>query len=245
MTAFDQAWSLVKAPIDVYSDRGRVREVGDDEMLYSGGDFRDYPRYYSDDPDVALHYALYGSAVPYTDMRGIRDTEGKPIPSMRRTIPSISIIDPRDFQEPDIGFMQEDPYSPGIGVMDEDNMGERLSHDRVVELLRDYIDEGRYRGVIGGTTGELFTPEQRLRHAKDALSRLMAYRDNESLERFNFSPPSYEMDDDVFRTSEYDDFMETLGHEDSLVEMLGEWDDLEDWQRKAAIKAGLSEDDWI
>lgn len=245
MTAFDQAWLVVKAPIDVYSDRGRVREVGDDEMLYSGGDFRDDPRYYSDDPDIALHYALYGSAIPYTDYRGRRDTGGKAIPPMRRTIPSISIIDPRDFQEPDIGFMQEDPYSPGIGVMDEDNMGERLSHDRVVELLREYIDEGRYRGALGGTTGELFTPEQRLRHAKDALSRLMAYRDNESLERFNSSPPSYEMDDDVFRTSEYDDFMETLGHDDSMVEMLGEWDDLEDWQRKAAEEVGYSEDDWI
>ena len=245
MTAFDRAWRLVKAPIDVYSDRGRVREIGDDEMLYSGGDFKDNPRYYSGDPDIALHYALYGSAVPYVDSFGRRDTSGKAIPPMRRTIPSISIIDPRDFQEPYIGIMQEDPYSPGIGVMDDDYMGERLPHDRVVELIQEYIDEGRYRGAIGGTTGELFTPEQRLRHAKDALSRLMAYRDNESLERFNSSPPSYEMDDDVFRTSEYDNFMETLGHDDSLVEMLGEWDDLEDWQRKIAIEAGLSEDDWI
>ena len=245
MTAFDQAWLVVKAPIDVYSDRGRVREIGDDEMLFSGGDFREEPRYYSNDPDIALHYALYGSAIPYTDYRGRRDTGGKAIPPMRRTIPSISIIDPRDFQESEFGIMQEDPYSPGIGVMDEDNMGERLSHDRVVELLREYIDEGRYRGALGGTTGELFTPEQRLRHAKDALSRLMAYRDNESLERFNSSPPSYEMDDDVFRTSEYDDFMETLGHDDSMVEMLGEWDDLEDWQRKAAEEVGYSEDDWI
>ena len=244
MNPFDIAWNLVKAPIDVYSDRGRDREITDDEMLYSGGDFRDEPRYYSTDPDIALHYALYGSAVPYTDFRGQRDTKGKSPPPMRRTIPSISIINPRDFQEPYIGIMQEDPYSPGFGVMDEDNMGDRLSHDRVAELLRDYIDEGRYRGVIGATTGDLFTPEQRARHAKDALSRLMAYRDNESLERFNSSPPSYEMDDDVFRTSDYDDFMATLGHDDSLVEMLGEWDDLEDWQRKAAIEAGYSEDDW-
>lgn len=254
LTAFDTAWALVKAPIDVYSDRGRVREISDDEMLYSGGDFRDDPRYYSTDADIALHYALYGSAVPYSDRRGRRDTQDKPIPPMRRTIPSISIIDPRDYSDRDeegnytsanIPPMTEDPYSPGIGVMDEDNMGDRLSHDRVIELLEEYIDEGRYKGVMGGTTGELFSDQQRGQHAKDALSRLIAYRNNESLERFNPKPPSYEMDGDVFRTAEYDDFIQTLGYDDSMADILGEWNDLEDWQREAAIEAGYSEDDWI
>jgi len=244
--AFQRSWSVVKAPIDVYSsDRGRVREIGDDEMLYSGSDFRDHPRYYSDDPDIALHYALYGSAIPYADVNGRRDMKNKPTPSMRRTIPSISIIDPRDYQEPEVGIMQEDSFSPGIGVIDDDNMGNRLSHDRVIELLQEYIDGGRYKGVIGGTTGELFSSEQREQHAKDALSRLMAYRNNESLEMFNPKPPTYEMDSDVFRTAEYDDFIETLGYDDNMVEMLGEWDDLEDWQREAAIESGYSEDDWI
>jgi len=244
--AFQRSWSVVKAPIDVYSnDRGRVRVIGDDEMLYSGSDFRDHPRYYSDDPDIALHYALYGSAIPYADVNGRRDTKNKPTPSMRRTIPSISIIDPRDYQEPEVGIMQEDPFSPGIGVMDDDSMGDRLSHDRVIELLQEYIDGGRYKGAMGGTTGELFSSEQRGQHAKDALRRLVAYRNNESLERYNPNPPTYEMDSDVFRTAEYDDFIETLGYDDSMVEMLGEWDDLEDWQREAAIESGYSEDDWI
>lgn len=245
MTAFDRAWLLMKAPIDVYSDRGRVREIGDDEMLYSGGDFRDEPRYYSTDPDIALHYALYGSAVPYSDFKGRRDAQGKSSPPMRRTIPSISIIDPSDFQEPDILPMTEDPFSPGIGVMDEDNMGERLSHDQVIELLQEYIDEGRYRDALGGTTGELFSLEQRGQHAKDALNRLRAYRNNESLERFNPRPPTYSMDGDVFRTAEYDDFIATLGYDDSMKWLLGEWEDLEDWQREAAEEAGYSEEDWI
>lgn len=242
------AWDLMKSPIDVYSDRGRVREIEDDEMLFSGGDVRDDPRYYSDDLDIALHYALYGSAIPYTGkgiQMNIRDTQGKSIPPMRRTIPSISTIDPRDYPEDERGMMQEDPFSPGIGVMDEDNMGDRRPHDKVIELLQEYIDEGRYNNVMGGTTGELFSPEQRGKHAKDALSRLMAYRNNESLERFNPSPPSYEMDGDVFRTAEYDDFIETLGRDDSMADMLGDWNDLEDWQREAAIEAGYSEDDWI
>ena len=53
------------------------------------------------------------------------------------------------------------------------------------------------------------------------------------------------MGDDVFRTADYDDFIETLGHDDSMPDILGEWNDLEDWQRKAAIEAGYSEDDWI
>jgi len=245
MTAFDRAWLVVKAPIDVYSDRGRVREITDDEMLYSGGDFRDESRYYSDDLDIALHYALYGSAVPYSDRGGRRNTEGKPIPSMRRTIPSISVIDPRDYPEDDRGIMQEDPFSPGIGVMDDEYSGNKLSHDKVIELLQEHINEGRYKNILGGTTGELFNDEERGKHANDALSRLIAYNKNESLERWNPNPPSYEMGDDVFRTADYDDFIETLGHDDSMPDILGEWNDLEDWQRKAAIEAGYSEDDWI
>jgi len=242
MTAFDTAWSLLKAPIDVCSEHGLVREIGDDEMLFSGGDFRDDPRYYSNDLDVALHYALYGSAIPYADSRGQRDTRGKSSPPMRRTIPSISTIDPSDFGE---HMMREDPFSPGVGIIDDENMGERLSHDRVIELLQEYIDERRYEGVMGGTTGELFSPEQRGQHAKDALNRLRAYRDNESLERFNPNPPTYEMDADVFRTAVYDDFIEALGYDDNMADMLGDWNDLEDWQREAAIEAGYSEDDWI
>ena len=244
MTAFDAAWDLVKAPIDVYSDRGRIREVTDDEMLYSGGDFRDDPRYYSDDLDVALHYALFGSAVPYADSRGRRDTQGKPIPPLRRTIPSISIIDPSDFEEYEY-MMQEDPFSPGIGLMDNENMGERLSHDRVIELLQEYIDEGRYKGAMVGTTGDLYSDKQRGQHAKDALSRLIAYRNNESLERFIPNPPRYDMDGDVFRTAEYDDFIDSLQYGDTMSDEFGEWNELEDWQRKALIEAGYSEEDWI
>ena len=248
MTAFDTAWVIMKAPIDVYAvNQGRVREIEDDEMLYAGGDFRDDPRYYSDDLDVALHYALYGSAIPYggNPAGGNRDTEGLPAPPMRRTIPSISVIDPSDWPEDDRGMMQEDPFSPGIGVMDDENSGVRLPHDRVMELLQEYITEGRHRGVMGGTTGELYSSEQREKHANEALGRLRAYIDNESLERFNPFPPTYDMDGVVFRTAEYDDFIYTLGYDNSMVEMLGEWNDLEDWQREAAIEAGYSEDDWI
>lgn len=248
MTAFDTAWALMKAPIDVVSEgMGITRVIDDDEMLYSGGDFRDYPRYYSTDSDIALHYALYGSAVPYADRHGRRENQGKAPPPMRRTIPNISVIDPKGYEtEYGDAIMREDPYSPGIGVMDEEGyMGDRLSHDRVIELLQEYIEEGRYKGAMGGTTGELFSPEQRGQHAKDALSRLIAYRNNESLERFNPSPPSYEMDGDVFRTAEYDDFIESLGYDDNMVDAIGEWNDLEDWQREAAIEAGYSEDDWI
>jgi len=249
VSAFDTAWVLMKAPIDVVSEgMGITRVIDDDEMLYSGGDFRDYPRYYSTDPDVALHYALYGSAVPYADRYGRRDNQGKESPPMRRTIPSISVIDPSEFETSDgDAIMREDPYSPGVGVIDEEGyFGDRLSHDRVIELLQEYIDEERYRGGLGGTTGDLFKPPQRLKHAKDALSRLIAYRNNESLERFNPKPPSYEMDGGgVFRTAEYDDFIELLGYDDRMVDAIGEWNDLEDWQREAAIEAGYSEDDWV
>jgi len=246
MTAFDQAWDLMKAPIDVYAaERGRVREIGDDEMLYSGGDVRDDPRYYSTDPDVALNYALYGSAIPYADRMGRRDTEDLPSPPMRRTIPRITTIDPRWYEEDEPGLMIEDPFSPGVGVMDEEDIGgESMSHDQVIELLQQYIEEGRYRGELGGTTGDLYSAPQRLKHAQDALSRLIAYRNNESLERFNPTPPTYDMDGDVFRTADYDDFIEALRYDGNMADMLGDWNDLEDWQREAALEAGYTEEDW-
>lgn len=246
MTAFDTAWDLLKAPIDVYAaERGRVREIGDDEMLYSGGDVRDNARYYSTDPDIALNYALFGSAVPYVDHTGIRDTKGLPTPPMRRTIPSIRTIDPKWYGKDEPGIMIEDPFSPGVGVMDEENIGgEPMSHDQVIELLQQYIDEERYKGDLPGSTGDVYSHPQRLKHAQDALSRLIAYRNNESLERFNPVPPTYEMDNEVFRTADYDDFIEALHHDDSLIDMLGDWNDLEDWQREAALEAGYTEEDW-
>jgi hypothetical protein len=245
MTAFDQAWDLMKAPIDVYAaERGRVREIGDDEMLYSGGDVRDEARYYSTDPDIALHYALFGSAVPYTDHTGIRETGDLPLPPMRRTIPRIATIDPKWYDEEEPGFMLEDPFSPGIGMIDEDIGGESMSHDQVIELLQQYINDERYKGDLPGTTGDLYSPQQRLKHAQDALSRLIAYRNNESLERFNPVPPAYEMENDVFRTADYDDFIEALRYDGNMADMLGDWNDLEDWQREAALEAGYTEEDW-
>lgn len=250
MTAFESAWLVLKAPIDVYANnKGRVRTIEDDEMLFSGGDVRDDPRYFSTDLEAALNYALYGSAARYMDPanRRLMDSRGIEAPPMRRTIPSISVIDPREYGEDEPGMLAEDPFSPGFGVMLEgyDDVGSsRLSHDRVIELLQDFINEGQARRNPEVTSGGAFTPDQRERHAREALQRLIAYRNNESLERFNPTPPRHQATDDVYRTSEYDDFMESLSYEDSPIEMHGEWEDLEEWQRQAATEAGITEDDW-
>jgi len=252
---FEKAWEVVKAPIDVYSQGGGRRVIEDDEMLFSGGDIRDSPRYYSTDVDSALHYALYGSAVPYADIKGKRDDKGKPRPSLRTTVPSISTIDPRHYSNYDdegmydsglMPLMLEDPFSPGFGVIDDEGgSGERLSNDEVIELLESYINEERYRGAMGGTTGELFTAKERAKHADSALKRLIAYRDNESLERFNPNAPKYEMkDNDVFRTTEYDDFVDSLRWDDLPFFIHGEWDGLTDWQKEAAKEAGYGKEVW-
>ena len=252
---FEQAWEVVKAPIDVLFPRGGRRVIEDDEMLFSGGDIRDSPRYYSTDIDAALHYALYGSAIPYADYKGKRDDKGQTRPPLRATVPSISVIDPRHYSNYNdegmydssiMPLMLEDPFSPGFGVIDEEGgSGERLSHDKVIELLEEYLNEERYRGAMGGTTGDIFTAKERAKHANSALKRLIAYRDNESLERFNPNPPTYQMkDDDVFRTTEYDDFVDSLRYDDMPSEYHGEWDGLTDWQKEAAKEAGYSKEVW-
>lgn len=250
MTAFDAAWAIIKAPIDVYAgDKGHVRTIEDDEMLFSGGDARDEPRYFSSDLDAALAYALFGSAARYMNHnRQLMDSRGIESPPMRRTIPSISVIDPSEYGEDEPGMLHEDPFSPGFGVMlspVDDVWSERLSHDRVIELLQEFINEGKARRDPGVTTGAAFTSDQREKHAREALQRLIAYRNNESLERFNDNPPQHQATDDVYRTSEYDDFVQSFNeYDESPIEMHGEWDDLEDWQRQAAIDIGFTEDDW-
>lgn len=250
VTPFDAAWAIIKAPIDVYANnRGRVRTIEDDEMLFSGGDVRDDPRYFSTDLETALQYALFGSAARYMNPNNgqLMDSRGIEAPPMRRTIPSISVIDPSEYGEDEPGMLREDPFSPGFGVMleDYDDVGSsRLSHDRVIELLQDFINEGQARTDPEVTSGAAFTPDQREKHAREALQRLVAYRNNESLERFNRNPPRHQASDDVYRTSEYDDFMESFDEDASPIEMHGEWDDLEEWQRQAANDVGITEDDW-
>jgi len=247
---FQKAWEVVKSPIDVYSQGGgRERVIGDDEMLYGGGDVRDDPRYFITDPDIAMDYALFGSAVPYVDARGRREGGGRKYPPMRTTIPAINAIDPSEYPEDEPGMMTEDPFSPGFGVMLGDYMdvgADRLPHEEVIGMLEDYISRGAYSNQqMGGSTAVGHDLSAREAHAKRALDRLRAYARGESLHRFIDQPERHEMRDTVFRTSEYDDFMENLGYDDSLAEMLGEWDDLEDWQREAATEVGLSEEDWI
>lgn len=250
MTAFDAGWAVLKAPIDVYArNEGLVERIEDDEMLFSGGDARDDPRYFSHDLDAALQYALFGSAARYMNPNGqLMDSRGIETPPMRRTIPSISIIDPSKYGEDEPGMLQQDPFSPGFGVMVEpldDVESERLSHDRVIELLQEFINEGKARLDPGVTTGAAFTPDQREKHAREALQRLIAYRNNESLERFNRNPPQHQATDDVYRTSEYDDFVESFDeYDDSPIEMHGEWDDLKEWQRQAANDVGFTEENW-
>lgn len=249
MTAFDQAWAVVKAPIDVYAqNEGRVREIGDDEKLYSGGDVRDDSRYFITDPDIAMHYALFGSAVPYVDHRGRREGAGMKYPPMRATIPSISVIDPSEYGEEEPGMMMEDPFSPGFGVMLEeggDVWADSLPHDEVIEMLEDYIGRGTHLGdEMGGSTAVGYDLSAREAHAKKALDRLRAYARGESLDHFVSEPEKYEMTDDVFRTSDYDAFVESLGDDAWPEEMHGNWHDLEEWQRKAATEAGFDEESW-
>ena len=94
--AFQRGWDLVKAPwIDGDSTHAPSgKPVTIDGPLYSGGDKRDDPRYWTDDVSEALAYAMFGSAIP----RGNKNAaEFRNRVKMRETIPQIMVApDPGD-----------------------------------------------------------------------------------------------------------------------------------------------------
>lgn len=241
---FEVAWdAITKAPWIVdgtnYST-GKPTTV--DGPLYSGGDKWDEPRYWTDDFQAALAYALFGSAIP---VEGLDDTFREQVP-MRETIPSIRVAkDPGykwQVQEPGKRFgmmrdaeelweegddlqnyiLQEDPMSEAY--MHDEHWGEpineKMSDDEMERSLREILDKKGDNisfGTLGGhgTTGDYKTTEQRYAHIQGALDRLMTN------ERGNIY-----LDDEhkkLSQTSETDDISE-LDDEEYLREW-GRWNE--------------------
>jgi|TARA_R110000824_G_scaffold316632_2_gene503904 alkanesulfonate monooxygenase SsuD/methylene tetrahydromethanopterin reductase-like flavin-dependent oxidoreductase (luciferase family) len=175
MTAFDQAWALLKSPfVTPFED-----EVID-QPLYSGGDAGDNPLYWTKDQEEAMMYALYGSAV-------LNDTEPGNVhgydrnfypdeqdfdtftpPLMRQTIPTIFRADPHPTldERVELDPMADDRYR---NYMSHDLAYDTLSDDDVARLINEHLED---YGGAGFTSGQYHPHENREAHVRAALERL-------------------------------------------------------------------------
>ena len=106
---FDKAWdSITKAPFREIGNPDRSFEGID--YLYSGGHADDEPSYWTEDLDLALGYAMFGSAIPRREFDDLffethEDNFKRTIGGMRETVPTIwRLKQPTDtdvFFEPD------------------------------------------------------------------------------------------------------------------------------------------------
>tara|TARA_R100000388_G_scaffold2745_1_gene3641 strand:+ start:2185 stop:2808 length:624 start_codon:yes stop_codon:yes gene_type:complete len=179
MSPFDQAWALLKSPFVTQPFEDEVI----DQPLYSGGDAGDDPLYWTKDPQEALMYALYGSAVLNDTEPGNahgydrnlypdeQDFDTFTPPPLRQTVPTIFRADPHPtLNEPiHLDPMADDWYR---NYMSQDLAYEPLPNEEVVRLINEYLDEWGGAGSAGFTSGQYYPPEMREKHIEEALERL-------------------------------------------------------------------------
>jgi len=200
MTAFNRAWEVVKAP---WIDGGLThalsgKPVTIDGPLYSGGDTLDEPRYWTEDASEALAYALFGSAVPRTELHDFgyglsRQAEKDFINNvkMRETIPQIMVApDPGDAWRGKDGHIDESlldenddiqnyilyddqPHSEAWLADDQWGAPEHapMPRDELEAMIQRIVDSGddHFRW---GNTGTYMSQEARRAHILGALERL-------------------------------------------------------------------------
>lgn len=187
---FDVAWdSIAKAPFREIGNPHRSFEGVD--YLYSGGHADDEPAYWTDNLDLALMYALFGSAVPKGDWNetNLGDTYGddfrRTIGGMRETIPTIWRIkqshNPDDELYFEEDFASDALYGDGMGLYGE-YQPHKMDSQEVANLINDRV---LGRDNMGGialwdspaqTTQAFFPLDDVLNHAVAGLNRLHAGR---------------------------------------------------------------------
>ena len=157
------------------------------DYLYSGGHADDEPAYWTDDLDVALMYALFGSAIPRGDWnesnRGdsYGDDFKRTIGGMRETVPTIWRIKQSHNPDDELYF-EEDPssdalYGDGMGLYGE-YQPHKMDSQEVANLIIDRVLGQEGKGgpalwdVPAQTTNAYFSIDEALDHAAAGLDRL-------------------------------------------------------------------------
>lgn len=169
MRAFNTAWDLLKAPFVPFDDYGEQEPF--EGTLYSGGDVSDEPRYWTDDIQTALSYALYGSAIPREGYESLFASPAEPLghrPSMRETVPTIFTVD----SDPDWDqLLQVDPHSGGY-ISDKEIAERTLDDEEVERLIRERMGMRYGEGADWGTTSRFHDRDAKQEHLQGALERL-------------------------------------------------------------------------
>jgi len=182
MTAFDQAWALMKTPFVAY-DRVGTRDEVIDQPLYSGGDAGDDPKYWSKSLQEALNYALYGSAVLVDTSPGNihgydrnfypedQDLDEFTPPPLRETIPTIFQANPHPTSE-DIVHLDPQANDRYRNYMSQDLLFDRIPDEEVARLINERLDNPKDAEGAGFTSGQYYPGKIQEIHARAALERL-------------------------------------------------------------------------
>jgi len=177
----DIAMRLLKMPFV----SGRMMSDPDeviDQPLYSGGDASDSPLYWSKDPQEALMYSLFGSAVLNNTEPGNihgydknhlpeeQDMNAFTPPPLRETIPTIFRANPPTNDE--FIHLDREAHDAHRNYMSHDIPYDRLSDEEIKTLIEEYLDEWGGAGHAGFTSGQYYPPEMREKHIQRALERL-------------------------------------------------------------------------
>ena len=196
MTAFDRAWGLAKMPYKVRrTDRMGIDQnqgTTDHELdslsgqIYSGSSVSDPDtQYFIDNPHQALSYAVFGSALPRTDRKGLPFR----LAPMRETVPRMRRLDlskvpfneeallinpsinhqehqiPKEWEQ----FVEDVPKEELLGMLDEELADWFHEGYRDDEQYDDVIDRNK---VFGQTSARHHRFIDALNHMKEARERL-------------------------------------------------------------------------
>jgi len=205
MNPFDQAWSLLKSPYDVFTQEGHAAKPFEG-TLYAGGDVTDTPRYYTPSLEGALDYAVYGSATGDVPMRD--------------TSPTIRVVQDPGFNEKGqpAGRLIADPKLQDAYMQYDDSpLQSELMDD---DTLRQLISQMSDKSPKNDTTGYYHSQQDRERHIEGALQRL---RDKKG-DRLDLTDSEKRIGS--ISTGRHDE-LDAMDFDD----ITSGWDFLEDWEQ--------------
>jgi len=226
MTAFDNAWSLLKAPYKVTykgndHQEDETKEIDDmggfGPVVYSGGSMSDPTTpYFINSPSQALQYAVFGSAIPRLGQGGLPYR----IAPMRETVPRLRRLDLRNvpFNEEAVTANPTLHHNEIQIPKEWEQFVEEVPKNELDEMMHQEIDEWNYDGVeedmgggfinnnsvFGNTSANYHKFMEALQHMKDARTRLAQGREgNTTIPKDDFYHYHHALTDKIYEDPDF------------------------------------------